>query len=289
MWNEFIQLSRKEQMGYWILILLLGGLLGVGLLPDKNSQELFDVCIKDTSSVKSSLPPNLIVRKSPRELFSFDPNRVDVTSMQKLGFSDKAIVNIIKYREKGGIFKKPTDILKLHGLDSCYKDLLVSCIEFEETESKALKHSFIRKEPTVKPHFVRKEQPFVVELNSADTTELKLLKGIGSVLANRIVRYRNKIGGFYSVDQINEVFGITTELRSHIGSYLAVDSSLVVPLNISKASLRQMKEFPYMDFYMAKEIYELRKSGNLSSVKQVLNLPAFKNADKVTLRRYLSL
>ena len=66
-------------------------------------------------------------------------------------------------------------------------------------------------------------QPLTVELNGADTTTLQLLHGIGPVFARRIVRYRERLGGFTSTEQLLEVYGFTPQLLDHIRPYLRLD------------------------------------------------------------------
>lgn len=84
-----------------------------------------------------------------------------------------------------------------------------------------------------KPHFPsypqaeKWPQGTVVELNSADTTALKMVPGIGSVFAKRIIKYRDLLGGFYSVEQLGEVYGIDEERYEAMKSWFSVDPSVI--------------------------------------------------------------
>ncbi len=102
----------------------------------------------------------------------------------------------------------------------------------------------------------------VFELNSADTLDLQQLRGIGPVFARRIVNYRNKLGGFVSVAQLREVYGLSEETYQMILPYLTIDTSQVTKLNPNTATLQQLKAHPYLDYYQARAIIEYRQQGH---------------------------
>jgi competence ComEA-like helix-hairpin-helix protein len=134
-----------------------------------------------------------------------------------------------------------------------------------------------------------KSVDMIIELNSADTTELDLLKGIGPAYARRIVFYRQRLGGFFRLEQLLEVEGISHELFNGIKGNLKLDPSLVCPLDVNKSSLRTLKDHPYIGFYKAKDLIEYRKNGgSFTALEQVWALKAFKDADRDLLAYYLS-
>jgi competence ComEA-like helix-hairpin-helix protein len=134
-----------------------------------------------------------------------------------------------------------------------------------------------------------KSVDMIIEINSADTTELDLLKGIGPTYARRIVYYRQRLGGFFRLEQLLEVEGISHELFNGIKDNLKLDPSLICPLNVNKSSLRTLKDHPYIGFYKAKDLIEYRKNGGIfTALEQVWALKAFNNADRDLLAYYLS-
>ncbi len=104
-------------------------------------------------------------------------------------------------------------------------------------------------------------QPLRVELNSADTTTLQLLHGIGPVYARRIVNHRDKLGGFISLDQLLEVNGFTPELLDHIRPYLSVDTAGLHKIDVNTLTLKQLIRHPYMEYYFARDLVNLRARG----------------------------
>lgn len=100
----------------------------------------------------------------------------------------------------------------------------------------------------------------VVDINTADTSTLQLLRGIGPVFASRIVKYRSLLGGFVSTDQLLEVYGMTEECFASIAQHLSLSTSNVKLLPINSASLDELRRHPYLDYYQARAIVDYRNS-----------------------------
>lgn len=104
-------------------------------------------------------------------------------------------------------------------------------------------------------------QPLTVELNSADSLTLQLLHGIGPAYARRIVRYRERLGGFTSTDQLLEVYGFTPELLAHIQPHLTLDRTNLRQIPINHIGLKTLIRHPYIEYYQARDIISLRRRG----------------------------
>jgi competence ComEA-like helix-hairpin-helix protein len=99
----------------------------------------------------------------------------------------------------------------------------------------------------------------MVELNSADTTRLKMLRGIGSGYAKMIVAYREKLGGFYEVSQLLEVYKFPDETYQKIKNQLSVDTTLIRKIKVNEATVKELKSHPYISYYQALSIVENRE------------------------------
>ena len=129
----------------------------------------------------------------------------------------------------------------------------------------------------------------VVELNTADTTILKKVPGIGSAFAKRIVGYRSLLGGFYSVTQLSEVYGIDEEKYNALVAWFTADSSLVSKLAVNTASQDSLNKHPYINYSQSKVIIQLRKQkGKLTGWENLQLLNEFTDVDKIRLQHYLS-
>ena len=130
-----------------------------------------------------------------------------------------------------------------------------------------------------------RRQPLVVELNTADTTTLMLLHGIGPTFAKRIVRYRERLGGFFDKGQLMEVYGFTPELLDHIGPYITINADSIRRICLDTITLKQLIRHPYIEYYQARDIIRLRDRGiRFTSADDLRAVPSMADS---TLQRLL--
>ncbi|MBP3762622.1 MAG: helix-hairpin-helix domain-containing protein [Bacteroidales bacterium] len=140
---------------------------------------------------------------------------------------------------------------------------------------------------TTAPPPVRK-QALQVELNTADSTTLQLLHGIGPAYARRIVRYRERLGGFVADTQLLEVYGFTPALLEHLRPHLALDTTALRRLPINSAELKALARHPYMEYYQARDIVALRSRGVLfRSAEDLRAVPSMADSTLERLLPYL--
>jgi DNA uptake protein ComE-like DNA-binding protein len=121
--------------------------------------------------------------------------------------------------------------------------------------------------------FPKKDASVTVELNSADTTSLKQLKGIGSAFAKRIIKFRESLGGFVKKEQLLEVYGFDKEKYDMIVSQINIDLSGVKKININSASVDDLHKHPYIDKKLAVKIFFQRVNhGSYSDVSDIEKL-----------------
>ena len=126
-----------------------------------------------------------------------------------------------------------------------------------------------------------------ISLNETDTAQWKKIPGIGSVFASRIVKYRNRLGGFASVNQLKEVYGIDAELYSKISPYIEPDGNYS-KINVNKLEFKQLLSHPYLNYKQVKAIVSLRdRKGRIASINELSMLDEFTTADIERLTPYL--
>jgi competence ComEA-like helix-hairpin-helix protein len=124
-----------------------------------------------------------------------------------------------------------------------------------------------------------------IDVNSADTIELKKIPGIGSGIAGSIVRYRERLGGFYALNQLEEVKHVTPDLLK----WFKLENDSVRKVEINKAGLDKLRAHPYLNFYQAKIIIEHRRTkGAIKSLSQLALYEEFAEKDLNRLSAYIS-
>lgn len=201
------------------------------------------------------------------ELFNFNPNTLDEAGWLKLGVREKTIATIKNYLSKGGKFYKPEDIKKIWGMDETLAEKLIPYIQIEKKEYTANN----RTEEYNNPVYEKKTYtPASVDINIADTTALIALPGIGSKLAQRIITFRDKLGGFYKLEQVGETFGLPDSTFQKIRTRLSINNPSVKQISINTATLDELKNHPYIRYNIANAIIQYRaQHGNFSAIAEL--------------------
>jgi len=293
MWQRFLKdyffFSKKERSGIIVLILVLIFLILSPLLfPILIKEEKFDYAQFETEMAQLRIdsarkytnknfgnnyyPDNTYPGKKYQtvktEVFFFDPNTASVNDWIRLGIKEKTAATIQKYISKGGKFYKPEDIKKIWGLHSSDVERLLPFVRIKNTSNEY--PQFEKKEYTNNkfsntPKIIQK-----VKINLADTTEFIALPGIGSRLSKRIIAFREKLGGFYSIDQVAETYLLPDSTFQKIRPFLVMNDNPVKKININLASVDEMKSHPYIKYNLANAIFQYRKQhGNFNSVDAV--------------------
>ena len=217
-----------------------------------------------TDEIYNQLVPFLVFEKETverlpekiqSELFPFDPNTATDEDFLLLGLNEKQIRTIRNYQNKGGKFRSKTDFLRIYGISDSQKKALSGYVEIVEAEN--IKHE--------KQAKVGKIQ---IEINAADSIELMELSGIGTKLSKRIIKYRDLLGGFYSLAQLKEVYGLSEEVMLQIDGMLKVDQTGIRKVDLNFADWNELAKHPYIQKNLARQIIKFRtKYGNINEPK----------------------
>ena len=241
------------------------------------------------------------VEEEPFESFPFDPNTADSTTLLRLGLSPWQVRSIYRYRAKHGRYHKPEDFMRVPGMTNEQWERLRPYVRiakaFQYVEPEARK-SFAEEVPreqevaevkqTRQDSFPKQEKiqfGQTIDINTADTSLLKMIPGIASRRAARIVAYRKTLGGFTSVEQAMEAI----EMPDSVLKYMSVSPVEIKRINVNKLSVQQLMKHPYLNFYQAKAIFEHRRNkGDLHSLDELSRLEGFRQTDLDRLRPYIT-
>ena len=111
-----------------------------------------------------------------------------------------------------------------------------------------------------------------IDINRADSAQLLPLPGIGPVFASRLVKYRDLLGGYASVDQLYEVYGISQETVDGIANRIFIDTTAVNMLDLNSATFRELLRHPYLEYEDVKAIVNYRDfAGAIQSIQELLD------------------
>ena len=290
MMREFFYLQKSDRKVILALLTVIVIALGIILFTGSPSTSSISGTSRDSSHVRNVSTPSLPTRQVER--FFFDPNTADSAQLRRLGLQTWQIRNIYKYRAAGGIYREKTDFARLYGLTvkeyrelepyiRISSDYLPAATLVKESASATAKH-----DTTFVHHYPQKiaETAHVV-LNTADTTELMTVPGIGPYFARKIVQYGQRLGGYVNVDQLDEIENFPAESKR----FLVVEGATPQKLNVNKLTLNELKRHPYINFYQAKDITDYRRlHGPIKSLQDLRLLKDFPQAAIERLLPYVT-
>ncbi len=275
--KQYFTFSKAEKNGTLVLvvliILVLAGYLFLPKIIVNRSTDYsdFEKEIEAFEQLISSAEDDVLPLKNRDksfenmddiQFFEFDPNVLSVDKWKHLGLSDKTINTIRKYLKKGGRFYKPEDLKKIYGLKMDWYKLAEPYIQIKEIDGPDIK--------TSTRVIINDKKVQLVELNSADSLLLVDLPGIGPVLAGRILKYRNLLGGFVMKEQLLEVYGLPYETFEIISRAVNIDTTGITRIDLNKADFSKLIRHPYLDVYTVKGILNYRDiQGNIKDVNEL--------------------
>ncbi|HEX4958514.1 MAG TPA: helix-hairpin-helix domain-containing protein [Lacibacter sp.] len=227
------------------------------------------------------------------DLFYFDPNTATQDELKRLGIRDKTVQTILNFRTKGGTFKKPEDFNRIYGLSVREKERL---LPFVKIENKALPttdtptSSWKLSHPKTSASSFAEKKSIPIDINKADTAAWKSLKGIGSFYAKKIVGFRDKLGGFYNIQQVAETYGLPDSIFQTIKPFLRINEADIRQINLNTATADDLKAHPYIRGTVANAIINYRNQhGAFNSVEQLLQIGAIDEILFQKIAPYLSI
>jgi DNA uptake protein ComE-like DNA-binding protein len=297
---NFFHFNKQERNGVFVLCMIIAILFGVRLLiplmSSGNNVQLITINAQpqDFSYEENEQFPKKKSNKGfnstnndktiSNERFVFNPNTVTEEDAQKLGFSKKLSATLINFRNKGGKFFKAEDLKKLYGLSpKLYEDLenyILIPSRPGATKKEFKKDSVFSFKPNVyEKKIVTK---VLVEINSADSLSIVFLKGIGPGFTKRIIKYRTMLGGFHSINQLKDVYGMTDSLFLILTSQIQLDVNAVTKIPINAIDFNSLRKHPYFNFQSAQAIVNYRAKHGKLTENDIKNLGIFSD-DKLRL------
>ncbi|PLW93077.1 MAG: hypothetical protein C0592_07515 [Marinilabiliales bacterium] len=267
--KRFLGLSKTERYGMWVLLVLVCLYLFSSLVlgSSGNNDESYDFseykneilsweqAVAESDSLRQQYylsldNPSRSSTQSKLKPFDFDPNELSREQWLEMGLNEGQVKSILKFRSKGGVFKSKADFKKMY---------VISDEEFSIMEPFILlPDTYVKKQNTEwDPDPV--EEKVSIEINSADTAALQKVKGIGPVFATRIVRYREKLGGFVDVQQLTEVKGIDSTNFNSIAAQVYVNPYAIRKVRVNEANINELSAHPYISYNIALSLINYRK------------------------------
>ena len=283
--KSFFILNKSEQRGIIFLIIIIIVLVLIdALLPHfiatpshnnvkKYSNEI-NAFINDQDSIADSI--NIaslnnrtdidyeIAIKKITPYGNFNPNKLPSSMWKQMGFTDSQIKNIKNYEAKGGKFNTKEDLQKIYTISkieySIVEPYIVIPSKYKSKTGKVTRNRNFRHKTNLKK----------TNINSANNNQLIKHLGLTNWLANRVISYKNILGGYIKKEQLKEVYGLNDSIYGIIKNYIVIDSSSIKKININTVKFKKLLKHPYFDYNTTKSIFNTRdKIGAFTSMDEL--------------------
>jgi competence protein ComEA len=271
--------SQKEASGFIILSALIIITLFAPIVYNKTTSPDNDTRLSDKRILKGLIAEieekkhtqtektdSSGLRSQKANYFVFDPNTASLSELKKLGIHKYIAERIIKYRDKGGKFRIKNDLQKIYGFTTHQFQELHPFIQLPDSIQK-----------TERKDQVRNVTSITFDLNKADTIQLNKLKGIGAIMSARIIKYRDKLGGFVNKAQLSEVYSISALAMEELGKKTFIEKDFIpVQLNINTSTAQTLSLHPYIGKKLSATILNYKsqhgKFSNTDDLKQIISI-----------------
>jgi len=298
--NDWLVFSRKSRRGIFVLLFIF---IVVAVLPrvyrnhflntplnvefaslveekDERTEKNIQNDFKSQSASKKDRNKEAFSYNIPSK--PFDPNTYTFEEWRAIGFSEKQVQTILKYRKSGGEFKIKEDVKKLYVIDDELYSKLYEVIDLPDTISLNKKAEFTKAKNTTKK--------VTVNINTSTLEELKQVPGIGPFFAEQIIKMREDYGGIYSLNQLLEIYRMDEEKLSQIESSLVIDNSDLKKININTATRKELNQHKGISWNVANSIVSMREThGEYKKIDDLLKSILIDRKKLETLKPYLTI
>jgi len=197
-------------------------------------------------------------------LTAFNPNDVEAEQLIAMGLPRRLSYTWSNYVAKGGYFRKAEDLMRIYGMEEALFEQLRPYLRFggRGSEERQRRDTFYRSSST---HRSASTDSIRLDINQASAEQWRRLYGIGPVLSSRIVKFRDKLGGFHTVDQVADTYGLADSTFQQIRPHLYYGQAHQ-RFRIDTASVKSLGRHPYLNWGQARAIINFRshRSGKLT-------------------------
>ncbi|SHH00670.1 ComEA family DNA-binding protein [Flagellimonas flava] len=281
--KSHLRFNKQERSGIFFLVSLVVVLQGIYLLWDGNPVETSGFALNETEQTLIDSLKNAQPSEHKLTMYPFNPNYISDYKGYTLGISPEELDRLFVYRREGKFVNSKKEF---QAVTKVSDSLLAAISPYFKFASKNQRYNKSYKER-------RKLEPTkrVKDINSATAEELKAIYGIGDKLSARIIKFRDRLGGFLVDDQVLDVYGLEPQVAQRVlDKFKVLQPPKISKININKATVDELSRLVYINHAMAREIVRLRmEKGKIESFEELFNLNEFPINKIERIKLYLSL
>ena len=274
--STYFNFSKSQRSGLLVLLVLIVVLQTIYFFVDSSLlvKENFEKeRWLEVQTEIDSLKTATLIQGS--KLYPFNPNFISDYKGYKLGMTVAEIDRLLSFRKQNKFVNSAEEFQKVTQVSDSLLVVIAPYFKFpdwvkQKTNWKTFPNSNYYS-------FVKKEKIVVIDINIATSEELVKVYGVGEVIAQRILNYKESLGGFVAMEQLNEVWGVSPEVVTNLNKQFKVISlSGIKKVDINNASIKELAQFPYFKYALAKQIVIYRSmNGTIASIDDLIKIKSF--------------
>ncbi len=277
--------NQRQRNGVFFLALLILALQLIYLFVDFSPKETTDLNTEEIIQFQKELDSlkQLELEKRKPKIFPFNPSFITDFKGYQLGMSTEEIDRLLEHRSKGNYINSVKEFQQVTKVSDSLLNAISPYFKFPDwvikKQQQAKAASVISKE--------HKNSRPVKDINSATAEELKSINGIGERLSQRIIKYRDRLGGFQINEQLYEVYYLDKEVADRVlEQFKVLKKPEINKVNVNDASFKEVLSIVYIDYELTKKIFDYRDEvaeiQSLEELKQIEGFPLEK-FDRIAL------
>ena len=284
--QTYFKFTKEQRTGIFFLFLIIVVLQLVYFFVDFSSVSKEYPEKQKWLSLQSEMDSlKMDAKNSKPKIYLFNPNFISDYKGYKLGMSVQEIDRLLAFRKENKYVNSAKEFQNVTKVSDSILNVMAPYFKFPDWVNNKKQNTKFKEYPSYQNQaFAKKEKIVFIDINEATKEDLVKIYGIGDAISSRILKQKELLGGFVSMEQMKEVWGLSPEVIENLNTHFKV---LVLPrfkkIEINNASLKELSQFHYFRYSLAKEIVTYRSmNGNIKNIEDLTKIKGFP-VDKANL------
>ena len=284
-YKTILTFSKDQRKGILLLFIIIIGLQVAYYFVDFSSDKKQSPEEQNWLSLQTNIDAlKTKENKNTYTIYPFNPNFITDFKGYKLGMKTEEINRLLAFRKQGKFANSPEEFQNVTGISDSLLNVISPYFKFPDwvTNKNQNTNGYSKTNPNWK-EYPKKEALKVLDINQATKEDLMKISGIGDAISDRILLQKDSYGGFVSMDQMNDVWGLSPEVLASLNKYFKISSlPKIKKININNASIKELGQFPYFKYPISKNIVTYRSMNGDLKIEDLANIKAFP-VDKIKI------
>jgi len=293
-YKSHVKFNTQEQRGILFLLLIIVTLQVAYFLYNSgvtaNLNTIGTIVSEEQQDQINLLKQNML-KKDTLHLFPFNPNYINDAKGYTLGMSLEELDRLHKFRKANRYVNSKAEFQRVTLVSDSLLDLIAPYFKFPDWVTTSLNNNLTRSEKKEAVTFEKAVVAVKQDLNTATTADLKKIKGIGDKLSERIIKFRDRLGGFLVDEQLYDVYGLAPEVtQSALEKFTVIHQPTVLKINLNTCTSSQLSKLVYTNYVLSEKIIRYRNTvGVIQSFEELKKIEGFPSEKINRISLYLSL